>query len=309
MNTAEVIQFPASIAGQEQRVADIDDGYTKIANELYDELIGADLTKIQAKVAHAYCRKTYGYNKKMDRIADSQIAELTHLPRQKVNKAKLELISMGILIKEGNKIGPNKNLSEWEIPKCHQNSDFVTKTVTKSVTKTVTGLSPAQGHTKDTITKERKKDLKDSSSRNSDESLDDPTEKFLSKHPEATGGIYTPAGKSWGTAEDLITAKFIFARVSKINAAIPEPNWPQWANEIRLMREIDKRTLSDICALFDWASRDKFWYSNILSPSKLRKQWTTLVVQRDKPEITKPKPPELNWDNRDWADKLKPGVL
>ncbi|MEX2952550.1 replication protein [Serratia fonticola] len=152
-NTAEIIQFRAPVVREESRVADTDDGYIRLANELYEELIGANLTRNQAKVAHAVCRKTYGYNKKVDRIADSQLAELTRLPRQKVNKAKNELIAMRVLLRVGMQIGPNKNLSEWEIPECHQDSDFVTKAVTKSVTKTVTGVSPKQGHTKDTIQK------------------------------------------------------------------------------------------------------------------------------------------------------------
>ena len=53
-NTAEILNFPAVVSGiQEQRVADTDDGYTRLANELYEELIGANLTKNQAKVAHA----------------------------------------------------------------------------------------------------------------------------------------------------------------------------------------------------------------------------------------------------------------
>ncbi|HEK0450512.1 TPA: replication protein [Proteus mirabilis] len=137
-------------------VADLDNGYTKLANELYEELIGANLTKNQAKVAHAICRKTYGFNKKTDRISDSQLAELTRLPRQKVNKAKNELITMKVIVKVGMAIGPNKNLTEWDIPECHQNGVIVTKTVTKSVTKSVTALSPKQGHTKETITKEKK---------------------------------------------------------------------------------------------------------------------------------------------------------
>ena len=152
----------------EQRVADTDDGYTRLANELYDELIGANLTKNQAKVAHAVCRKTYGFNKKVDRIADSQIATLTRLPRQKVNAAKKELIEMRVLITDGQLIGPNKNLDEWSIPepkggpKCHRDSDTgnadnsVTTVVTESVTTIVTTLSPLQGHTKDTITKDNK---------------------------------------------------------------------------------------------------------------------------------------------------------
>lgn len=139
----------------ERRVAELEDGYTRLANALYDELIGADLTKNQSKVAHAICRKTYGFGKKMDRISDSQLAQLTRLPRQKVNKAKNELIAMKVILRDGSAIGPNKNISEWEIEGCHYSGDNVTTLVTKSVTKTVTGLSPKQSHTKETIQKKK----------------------------------------------------------------------------------------------------------------------------------------------------------
>ncbi|WP_407284640.1 replication protein [Raoultella ornithinolytica] len=179
-NTAEVINFPVPVVAlQELRVADTDDGYTRLANELYEELIGANLTKNQAKVAHAVCRKTYGFNKKMDRIADVQISQLTRLPRQKVNAAKNELLVMRVLITEGALIGPNKNLGEWDVPpvktgpvrhhdsdtNCphgsdsHHYGDSVPTVVTKSVTKTVTDVSPKQGHTKDTITKDNKENI------------------------------------------------------------------------------------------------------------------------------------------------------
>ncbi|WP_260282494.1 replication protein [Proteus terrae] len=151
-----VVQLRPQVINLEERVARVEDGYTKLANELYEELIGANLTRNQAKVAHAICRKTYGFNKKTDRISDSQLAELTRLPRQKVNKAKNELIAMKVIVKVGMAIGPNKNLTEWDIPDCHQNGVIITKTVTKSVTKSVTALSPKQGHTKETITKEKK---------------------------------------------------------------------------------------------------------------------------------------------------------
>lgn len=163
MNT--VLKFPDrrfESAPQEVRVADLDDGFTRIANELYDALIGADLTRNQAKVAHSVARKTYGFNKARDRISDSQLSELTGLPRQKVNKAKNELIAMGVLVMQGRDIGLNKVISEWDIP-CHQNRDTVTKSVTKSVTKTVTEVSPKQGHTKDTIQKTRKTNNKNTS--------------------------------------------------------------------------------------------------------------------------------------------------
>lgn len=91
----------------------------------------------------------------MDRISDSQLAQITRLPRQKVNKAKNELIAMKVILREGQQIGPNKNIEEWQIEGCHYSGDNVTALVTKSVTKTVTALSPKQGHTKETITKEK----------------------------------------------------------------------------------------------------------------------------------------------------------
>ncbi len=134
-------------------MAEIEDGYTRLANALYEELIGADLTKNQSKVAHAICRKTYGFGKKMDRISDSQLAQLTRLPRQKVNKAKNDLIAMKVIIREGSQIGPNKSIDEWQIEGCHYSDVNVTALVTKGVTKTVTSLSPKQSHTKETIQK------------------------------------------------------------------------------------------------------------------------------------------------------------
>lgn len=162
-NLATVTQLRPTQRPVERRVAELEDGYTRLANALYDELIGADLTKNQSKVAHAICRKTYGFGKKLDRISDSQLAQLTRLPRQKVNKAKNELIAMKVILREGSQIGPNKNITEWNIEGCHYSGDNVTALVTKDVTKTVTRLSPKQSHTKETTQKKERKENTQSS--------------------------------------------------------------------------------------------------------------------------------------------------
>ncbi|WP_276972222.1 replication protein [Tatumella ptyseos] len=119
----------------ERRVVDTDNGYTKIANELLEAIASADLTARQLKVMMAYIRKTYGFNKKTDRIADEQISQVTGISRQNVNKAKKELISMNCLLMEGNQIGVNKEVSAWKFSKCLQVSNFVSKPETKSVSK------------------------------------------------------------------------------------------------------------------------------------------------------------------------------
>ncbi|AZT29212.1 replication protein [Salmonella enterica subsp. enterica serovar Moero] len=136
MSLAEVFYLAKSKpVEQERRVADIDDGYTRFANELLEAIASADLTARQLKVMLAYVRKTYGFNKKTDRIADEQIAQLTGLSRQNVNKAKKELISMNCLFMDGNQIGVNREVSAWQFSKCLQVSNFVSKLETKNVSK------------------------------------------------------------------------------------------------------------------------------------------------------------------------------
>lgn len=163
MSTAKVLQFPNQQPPipaeplKEVRVADCDNGYTRLANELYDSLIAADLNRNEMKVAHAVCRRTYGFNKKVDRVSDSQIAMMTNLSRQAVSFAKNTLIRMKILVVEAHKIGPNKIITEWDVSDCHRKSDIVRETMTKSVRETMTQLSEKPGHTKDTLKDNKEK--------------------------------------------------------------------------------------------------------------------------------------------------------
>lgn len=117
-----------------------------------------------------------------------------------------------------------------------------------------------------------------STSENSGESPDrEKTEKFLSRHPDAA--VYTPGGKSWGTQADLDCAAWIFERVKITNPTQRQPNWTEWANDVRLIRQIDGFTHKEICKLFKRANQDSFWRSNILCPSKLREKWDTLTAK------------------------------
>lgn len=87
-----------------------------------------------------------------------------------------------------------------------------------------------------------------------------------------------------GTEDDYRAAEWIFGRVKVIVPTAKEPNWREWANDIRLMREADHRTLHDICTLFDFTNKHHFWGANVLSPRKLRQQWNRLSVEREKGE-------------------------
>ena len=113
-NTAEVINFPVPVVAlQELRVADLDDGFTRIANELLEAVMRAGLSQHQLLVLMAIMRKTYGFNKKSDWVSNEQLSELTGILPHKCSAAKSVLVKRGILTQTGRVIGINKTVSEW----------------------------------------------------------------------------------------------------------------------------------------------------------------------------------------------------
>ncbi|HGN2013314.1 TPA: replication protein [Proteus mirabilis] len=141
----------------ESKVADLDNGYTRIANELLDAIMLAGLTKHQLLMVMAVWRKTYGFNKKMDWVGNEQLESMTKIDSTKCSTAKNQLVRMKIFIQEGRKIGMNKNISEWKTD-IDRNSKGFTETVKNSFTKTVKTTLPKQSNTKDNNTKDKRQD-------------------------------------------------------------------------------------------------------------------------------------------------------
>ena len=158
MSTAKVIPFQPRQTTSEvsgARVADCEDGYTRIANELLEAVLSAELTARQLKIVMAVIRKTYGFNKKSDRITNTQIADITGIHHTHVCKAKNELLERKILITNGREIGVNKVVSEWK-NEISQNSKTLAKSANKTLAKSAKQSVPSQLNTKDTL-----KDKKD----------------------------------------------------------------------------------------------------------------------------------------------------
>lgn len=80
--------------------------------------------------------------------------------------------------------------------------------------------------------------------------------------------------------DDFKCAEFISSLIKQLNPDQKEPNLNQWADDIRLMRTVDKRDHRDICAVFKFANQDSFWQSNVLSVKTLRKQFDKLSIQK-----------------------------
>jgi hypothetical protein len=108
---------------------------------------------------------------------------------------------------------------------------------------------------------------------------------------------------------DKEMSELLFTLILENNENAKKPNFDKWANEIRLMREQDKRTEEQIRYLIEWSQRDSFWKSNILSPVKLRKHFDTLVLKvkediaRQNQQSKEKSKPRAYQSLQDWADE------
>ena len=109
----------------------IENGYTRIANELLEALLLANLSKRQLLVVFAVIRQTYGFNRKSDRISGSQIAGLTGLRRNHCSVAMAELIEMKILHLSGSQLGVQKDHEQWSCGGPNSGSESRNRTVPK----------------------------------------------------------------------------------------------------------------------------------------------------------------------------------
>ena len=108
--------------------AQLENGYTRIANELMDIIAQTKFNGSQFRIIMAVVRYTYGFNRKSADMSVSYLAKATGLPERHVRKEVDRLISSKILIvfKEysttsSRELGLNKNHAEWCI--CTRGAD------------------------------------------------------------------------------------------------------------------------------------------------------------------------------------------
>ncbi|WP_273804164.1 replication protein [Providencia rettgeri] len=123
--------------------------------------------------------------------------------------------------------------------------------------------------------------------------------------------VSSEKGNKWGNADDLKAAQWIYSQVLIVSPTTKEPNWSTWANDVRLIRQLDGHTHQDICKMFKWANKDSFWCSNILSPAKLREKWPTLVIQSQQPNRTQrvsgsqqPARQSIDYESTEWMEGI-----
>lgn len=138
----------------------IEQGYTKIANEIVGYLARTYMSSYESQILWAIFSKTYGFNKKEDWVSNSQFVEITGMHKAHVSRTLKKLMLRKIVTQSGNKIAFQKDSRLWcKLPKqvtVTQIGTSVTQTG-KKVTQ-MGFLLPKQADTKDNIQKTITKD-------------------------------------------------------------------------------------------------------------------------------------------------------
>ncbi len=148
-----------------------EDGYTPIAHEILEALSRRVISPDEWRILMIIFRRTYGWDKKEDRISHSQFSRTTGIPRKHIPRVIKKLLARNIIYKgvphSGDGVpqtgdrtisiyGFQKDFDKWVgVP--HSGDCPLSRT--EASPKQGTGVSPEQGHTKENnktiLTKEK----------------------------------------------------------------------------------------------------------------------------------------------------------
>ena len=237
-----------------------EDGHIDIANEIVDKLCQYRIPGQEWQILWAILRKTWGWavrskngnfvrdnagsilKKKKDRIPLSQFSKLTGIPRTKCHNLLVSLVRKNIVKKYVPQKG-YRNIVTYGFNKNYEEWKVLPKR--GMFPKRGTKLSPKKGTSKE-IKKER-------------------SQKILKKE--------------YFELVDLLIEKM---RENDPRVKVPntEKRKEDWANDFRLLIEKDGRSVQEVREVLVWSQEDHFWRSNILSPGKLRKKFTQLMLKK-----------------------------
>lgn len=90
-----------------------ENGFTPIANEIIESLVKVRIPASEKDILLFVIRKTYGYQKKEDKISLTQFQSCTGLSRVTVVKALKNLLIRGMLLKKNQNFRFNKDYENW----------------------------------------------------------------------------------------------------------------------------------------------------------------------------------------------------
>ena len=94
-----------------------ENGYTPIAHEILEALAQFVITPNLRSILDVIFRKTYGWNKKEDKISLGQFSQTTGIRTSHVCRYIKQGISLHLIISENGKYHVNKDYDKWVLPK------------------------------------------------------------------------------------------------------------------------------------------------------------------------------------------------
>jgi len=92
----------------------LENGYTRVANEILEALVKINLSSYESRVLWFVIRKTYGWHKKSDWIALSQIVDGTGIDKRNVWRTIKSLERRNLIVRPGPRhIGFQKDYNLW----------------------------------------------------------------------------------------------------------------------------------------------------------------------------------------------------
>lgn len=93
-------------------------------------------------------------------------------------------------------------------------------------------------------------------------------------------------------------AVYLFEKIKERLPNKKEPDFQNWADEVRKAVELDGVPIERYKQVLDWSQNDDFWQANILSTNKLRKQFDTIYLQMQRDSKQNTPKVDGDWDYR-----------
>jgi phage replication O-like protein O len=249
----------------------IDKGrFTRIANELLEQAMKADLNGTQLRIVLAIWRYTYGFGRKQHELSLAFLSEAidtrkSHVDRELTAMIERKIISVAGVGKGRSRVlSFNKNYEEWQgrpTPVVHQSSSHNSRTPSSYT------CSTSSSHDCGT----KKDNIKDNNKKN------------------------TRQQKTYDEESTYFKMAFYFfervsavAKEAGVEHLIKKINLQKWSDDFRKLVEIDNVTdKKQILAVMEWVTHDDFWKTNVLSAKKFREKFGELAIKMNQAKKTK----------------------
>lgn len=244
----------------------LEGGYTRIANEILEQVMKVTLNGTQHRILLAVWRFTYGFQRKEHTMSIRFIASLINASRSQVGRELDVLIERNILKAVGG--GPRKT----RVISFNKRYDEWTSSIPNKINNFKKDAAPPAPRNKKAHHKKKK--------------------------------VYEKTDTYYKMAKYFHDKVSAVAEAEGLNHLIIKADLQKWSDEMRKLVEIDKVASMDnkedrkmMSEVMDWVTADPFWKVNVLSAKKFREKFPELALKMKSSQ--KPKQYKQPLDPRD----------